>query len=1082
MNLNDLFNEEKVRLDPKCWTGKKIGNPKTKMKGGTRVNNCVPAESVNEMDKSQTPPGRDGNNDSDAGKKEYTAKATTPKKVAQDGEKILNKELNKKQGVAEATGDQKFDSMMGQITGGATARQSVDSLNKSLTARTGSDPETALAKWGQEFINWLEKICRNFERQGVDRFNKLEKVGNLDDGGETMAHWLIEVAKQSNTSGITQADIQEFSSEFNTHGMWAWHQFPIAWGLKEWQDYKDQWTGPDGYIANLGQGMTEEYELAGVGVAYELGRRAYKQGMTIRDNPYSATKEARKNDEWAKGLERGKHDANDARHFRSSVREQAVAEGTLDPGVNHRGDVDRNADIEVLGVDYNTKTWKITYNGKPYTVKADYFSREDLSRWQIPDYDVEIINRNGKNIMNMIDWDNEGSSKTDRQIKMVNTIIAYLDTENAQDIQYMAWKDQELENVTAHEFYNDIRNFYNKDQQKIDQTVQWLLKNMTDDEAREGLADYIKNPVNPLDWNTKENLKNNRTYLMYVAFSYSREGNTEMTPGMNLPKIQLNDPDDEDELQQQLDALFKKVKFKFDAFENKIVELGDKFGFNPPDLGSGMGAREMFWELTMQTAWPKEYKYTQKAATDILNFKAAVDKYAKSFNSSLIKIGLPGISEYAIWYGVLSDDLTQQQVDYFATPEGFANVANGKINVSKMINDNMQRKSLEEKLGDNRPKLGSKRDAGKSIRKWRKTRGLDETGVAEGLGGGVDAKGRTQQQWIRLVKAKYPDARIMQSKMIDGPCQAILSDGRKLSWIKVNNQSTEIDEASWNPTTGGDYPVDVTGREMVTGPSDQKWQAAIDYYNDNIFVRRALQDLANKNSRLAPQQYVATFANRANRDETRYFKSKSEAYEYARISGHKLTSIEKLDNDEVTPPVTYNVILGVKEHRRMFKLTFASDEVAQKWEHDNKDVVKIQWNDERGQYSPPTTPRAPDTYGGKIPGDETDQVNEKSVSQAQFRTMAAAAHNPEFAKKVGIGQAVAKEFHGADRKQDYTDLPKKADESKSAPKEKEADYGDDYQDMVARVKKLAGLGPLKTVYDPQKRVYRNMPTAVQPKK
>ena len=100
MNLNDLFNEEKVRLDPKCWTGKKIGNPKTKMKGGTRVNNCVPAESVNEMDKSQTPPGRDGSNDSDAGKKEYTAKATTPEKVAKHGEKILNKELNKKQGVA----------------------------------------------------------------------------------------------------------------------------------------------------------------------------------------------------------------------------------------------------------------------------------------------------------------------------------------------------------------------------------------------------------------------------------------------------------------------------------------------------------------------------------------------------------------------------------------------------------------------------------------------------------------------------------------------------------------------------------------------------------------------------------------------------------------------------------------------------------------------------------------------------------------------------------------------------------------------------------------------------------------------
>ena len=49
MKFNDfIVSEEKVRLDPKCWTGKKIGNPKTKVKGGVRVNNCVPAESVEE--------------------------------------------------------------------------------------------------------------------------------------------------------------------------------------------------------------------------------------------------------------------------------------------------------------------------------------------------------------------------------------------------------------------------------------------------------------------------------------------------------------------------------------------------------------------------------------------------------------------------------------------------------------------------------------------------------------------------------------------------------------------------------------------------------------------------------------------------------------------------------------------------------------------------------------------------------------------------------------------------------------------------------------------------------------------------
>jgi hypothetical protein len=48
MKFTEIKTEEKVRLDPKCWTGKKIGNPKTKMKGGVRVNNCVPAESVEE--------------------------------------------------------------------------------------------------------------------------------------------------------------------------------------------------------------------------------------------------------------------------------------------------------------------------------------------------------------------------------------------------------------------------------------------------------------------------------------------------------------------------------------------------------------------------------------------------------------------------------------------------------------------------------------------------------------------------------------------------------------------------------------------------------------------------------------------------------------------------------------------------------------------------------------------------------------------------------------------------------------------------------------------------------------------------
>ena len=39
---------------------------------------------------------------------------------------------------------------------------------------------------------------------------------------------------------------------------------------------------------------------------------------------------------------------------------------------------------------------------------------------------------------------------------------------------------------------------------------------------------------------------------------------------------------------------------------------------------------------------------------------------------------------------------------------------------------------------------------------------------------------------------------------------------------------------------------------------------------------------------------------------------------------------------------------------------------------------------------------------------------------------------------------------------------------------------DEFDSMVARLKKLAGAGPMRTVYDPDRRVYRNMPTAQQP--
>jgi hypothetical protein len=66
---------------------------------------------------------------------------------------------------------------------------------------------------------------------------------------------------------------------------------------------------------------------------------------------------------------------------------------------------------------------------------------------------------------------------------------------------------------------------------------------------------------------------------------------------------------------------------------------------------------------------------------------------------------------------------------------------------------------------------------------------MDES-VVEGSERAVDAKGRTQQRWMQMVRQQFPDARIIQSKMIDGPVQAILPDGRKLAWSKAESGAT----------------------------------------------------------------------------------------------------------------------------------------------------------------------------------------------------------------------------------------------------------------------------------------------------
>ena len=59
-----------------------------------------------------------------------------------------------------------------------------------------------------------------------------------------------------------------------------------------------------------------------------------------------------------------------------------------------------------------------------------------------------------------------------------------------------------------------------------------------------------------------------------------------------------------------------------------------------------------------------------------------------------------------------------------------------------------------------------------------------------------------------------------------------------------------------------------------------------------------------------------------------------------------------------------------------------------------------------------------------------------STSPAQKRTMAAAAHSPAFAKKVGVPQNVAQDFNQADQQQALPGEDDAAPETEAPPKKR----------------------------------------------
>ena len=117
----------KVRKDKKCWKGKKIGKPKTKVKNGVRVNNCVPESTVQEKNATCTGP---------------TKKASSTSK----GKKYMKCVKSDSGGYKRIHWGQKGAKVTGK-SGNTKRKKSFRARHKCSTAKSNTPRGAACADW-----------------------------------------------------------------------------------------------------------------------------------------------------------------------------------------------------------------------------------------------------------------------------------------------------------------------------------------------------------------------------------------------------------------------------------------------------------------------------------------------------------------------------------------------------------------------------------------------------------------------------------------------------------------------------------------------------------------------------------------------------------------------------------------------------------------------------------------------------------------------------------------------------------------------------------------------------------------------
>jgi hypothetical protein len=216
-NAERMIAEEKKRLDPKCWTGyKKQG---TKMKGGVRVNNCVPVE--------ETKPGLYANvnakrerikHGSGERMRKPGTKGAPSAQAWRDAAKTAKTESNIMRGMLEAALSEEEILL--------APGQGIKYRTELMPKRTDHEVEMARNQLRSSFENAkdiYQSIKDLSEIQGLDGWvqakitkasDYLEAVNQYLEGKKQMIEKEVEVAEETMT-----ADAEETNQTFGPGGM-----------------------------------------------------------------------------------------------------------------------------------------------------------------------------------------------------------------------------------------------------------------------------------------------------------------------------------------------------------------------------------------------------------------------------------------------------------------------------------------------------------------------------------------------------------------------------------------------------------------------------------------------------------------------------------------------------------------------------------------------------------------------------------------------------------------------------------------------------------------------------------------------